>query len=78
MAGMDPFYLIFLKLTITGSLVASQQQTKEALDLAARGFIKPRITVMPFKKFPEGMKLLVSNGLYLWKESWSLTVSFAS
>ncbi|KAL8278865.1 hypothetical protein RQP46_008736 [Phenoliferia psychrophenolica] len=61
MAGMDPFFLIFLKLTITGSLVAGQQHVKEALDLAARGFIKPKITVLPFKKFPEGMKMLVKS-----------------
>ena len=61
MAGMDPFFLIFLKLTITGSLVAGHQHVNEALDLAARGLIKPRITVKPFKEFPSALKLLVRD-----------------
>lgn len=59
MAGMDPFFLIFLKLTICGQLVAGHQQVDEALALAARGLIKPRITIRPFKEFPAALKMLV-------------------
>jgi D-arabinose 1-dehydrogenase-like Zn-dependent alcohol dehydrogenase len=61
MAGMDPFFLIFLKLTICGQLVAGHQQVDEALALAARGLIKPRITIRPFKEFPAALKMLVRS-----------------
>ncbi|KAK4704212.1 hypothetical protein P7C70_g1990, partial [Phenoliferia sp. Uapishka_3] len=61
MAGMDPFLLIFLKLTITGSLVGGQTQVNEALEMAARGLIEPRITVLPFKDFPIGLATLVQS-----------------
>ena len=59
MAGMNPFFLSFLKLTICGQLVAGHQQVDEALALAARGLIKPRITIRPFKEFPAALKMLV-------------------
>ncbi|KAK4704684.1 hypothetical protein P7C70_g1520, partial [Phenoliferia sp. Uapishka_3] len=45
-------YLLF------DALVGGMQHVDEALAMAARGLIKPRITVLPFKEFPEAMKML--------------------
>ncbi|KAM0754806.1 putative alcohol dehydrogenase [Meredithblackwellia eburnea MCA 4105] len=60
-AGMDPLEMVLNKITILGSLVGSQVQVKEALDLANRDLIHPNITVLPFKEFPRGLDMLVKS-----------------
>lgn len=59
MAGADPVLLCFYKLSILGSLVGGQEDVDEALDFAARGLIKPKITILPFAQLPEGVARLV-------------------
>lgn len=61
MAGADPLSMIFNKLSIKGSLVGNQADTDEALDFAARGLIKPHITVIPFADLGKGLALLVAS-----------------
>ncbi|KAM0750759.1 GroES-like protein [Meredithblackwellia eburnea MCA 4105] len=60
-AGADPLHIIMNKITILGSLVGSKSDVDESLDFIARGLVKPRITVLPFEKFSEGLKMLVEG-----------------
>lgn len=61
MAGADPVLLCFYKLSILGSLVGGQEDVDEALDFAARGLIKPKITILPFAQLPEGVARLAKS-----------------
>ncbi|KAM0749239.1 GroES-like protein [Meredithblackwellia eburnea MCA 4105] len=59
-AGADPCLIIFLRLTIKGSLVGGMEDVDEALAMVARGLVKPRVTVKPFAQFKEAFAQLVA------------------
>lgn len=60
MAGADPLAVIFLKLTIKGSLTGNMRDVEEALDFVRRGIVKPKVIVKPFSEFIPSLKALVS------------------
>jgi len=59
--GCEPMIIIAQRLTLKGQLVASLQDTSEALGFAARGLVKPHVTTYPFEEFPSAFKLLAES-----------------
>lgn len=60
-AGGEPLLIAVMKWNIRGSLTSSLSDVNEALQFAARGAVKPHITVYPFEKWPEMNKKLAAS-----------------
>ena len=56
--GASPVVFAGLKLTITGSIVGTMQDTAAALDYAKRGLLQPICEVRRLSQFPESVQQL--------------------
>ena len=56
--GANPVVFAGLKLTITGSIVGTMQDTAAALDYARRGLLQPICEIRGLSKFPESVQQL--------------------
>lgn len=56
--GASPLVFAGLKLTITGSIVGTMQDTAAALDYAKRGLLQPICEIRGLSQFPESVQQL--------------------
>ena len=56
--GASPLIFAGLKLTITGSIVGTMQDTAAALEYARRGLLQPICEVRGLSQFPESVQQL--------------------
>ncbi|CAD6566964.1 MAG: hypothetical protein CYPHOPRED_001309 [Cyphobasidiales sp. Tagirdzhanova-0007] len=60
-AGAEALHVTNNKWNIQGSVTSNMYDVNEALELAARGAVKPHVTTYPFGKWPEMVKQLADS-----------------